>query len=52
MLAIILGIVILGLAAGILALRLRSFIRTRGQSACANCPYSGTCSGSCGKRIS
>lgn len=30
--------------------RLIRFIRTGGQSACENCPYSGKCSGHCAKK--
>jgi radical SAM protein with 4Fe4S-binding SPASM domain len=49
MLAIILGIAIIALAAFILTRRAIQFHKTKGQSACANCPYSGRCSGSCQK---
>ena len=49
MLPIIIGIAIIALAAGILAGRAYRFYKTKGQSACANCPYSGHCSGGCSK---
>ena len=49
MLPIIIGIAIIALAAGILAKRAYRFYKTKGQSACANCPYSGHCSGGCSK---
>ena len=49
MLPIIIGIAIIALAAGILAGRAYRFYKTKGQSACANCPYSGQCSGGCSK---
>ena len=52
MIGIIVGIVIIGAAAGILAGRAYRFYKTKGQSACANCPYSGHCSGGCNKTIS
>ena len=46
---ILIGIAILALAAIILIRRAGQFVRSRGQSACAHCPYSGTCSGGCSK---
>lgn len=49
MIGILIGIIIIGAAAGILGKRAYSFVRTKGQSACANCPYSGHCSGGCHK---
>jgi len=52
LLAIIIGIAIIALAAIILARRAIQFFRTKGRSACANCPYSGSCGGGCEKRIS
>ena len=52
MLAIIIGIIIIALAAAILGRRAYRFFKTKGQSACANCPYSGHCSGGCGRTIS
>lgn len=49
MIAIIIGIAIIALAAFILGRRAYRFFKTKGQSACANCPYSGQCSGACKK---
>ena len=49
MIAIIVGVTIIALAAGILAGRAYRFFKTKGRSACANCPYSGQCSGGCKK---
>ena len=40
----LLGALILIAAALILTRRAIQFFKTRGQSACKNCPYSGTCS--------
>ena len=45
MIPILIGVVILGAAAAILIRRAVQFAKTRGQSACQNCPYSGKCSG-------
>ena len=50
MIAILIGIAILALAAGILAGRAYRFFKTKGRSACASCPYSGTCGGGCGRK--
>lgn len=47
MAGVILGVAIILAAALILLRRLKQFVRTKGQSACSNCPYSGTCSGGC-----
>lgn len=52
MIGMIIGIAILALAAGILVGRAYRFFKTKGQSACANCPYSGHCSSGCSKTIS
>ena len=49
MLAVLLGAAILLLAAAILGRRAYQFFKTRGASACSNCPYSGSCIGGCGK---
>ena len=49
MIGIIIGVAILTAAAAILARRAVQFHKTKGQSACANCPYSGRCSGGCGR---
>ena len=43
----IIGLAIVGLAAAILIRRARDFVRTKGMSACENCPYSGHCQGGC-----
>ena len=50
MIAIIIGIAIIALAAGILVGRAHRFFKTKGSSACANCPYSGSCGGGCGRK--
>jgi len=47
--AILLGVAILIAAAAILGRRAYQFFKTNGQSACANCPYSGSCGGGCKK---
>lgn len=47
MLAILLGAAILIAAAAILGRHAYQFFKTKGQSACTNCPYSGSCSGGC-----
>lgn len=49
MIAVIIGVAIIGAAAAILARRAVQFYKSKGQSACANCPYSGNCGGSCRK---
>ncbi|MGN0801967.1 MAG: hypothetical protein ACI4MF_05160 [Candidatus Faecivicinus sp.] len=55
MIATLIGVAILTLAAVILIRRAGRFIRTRGRSGCANCPYSrgccGGCSGGCDRDI-
>ena len=43
MIAYLIAAAIVLAAAWILVRRVRAFFRTRGQSACENCPYSGTC---------
>ena len=51
MIGLIIGLAIVGLAAAILIRRARAFVRTKGMSACENCPYSGQgCSGHCRKK--
>lgn len=52
MLPILIGVAILAIAAAILARRTYQFLKTKGRSACANCPYSGSCGGGCNKTIS
>lgn len=52
MLSILIGVAILALASAILARRAYRFFKTKGRSACANCPYSGHCGGGCNKTIS
>lgn len=49
MLGLIIGILIIGAAAAILGRRAYQFYKTKGRSACCNCPYSGNCSGGCGR---
>ena len=44
---IVLGVLILAAAAFILIRRAVRFVRTRGRSACENCPYAKSCSGKC-----
>ena len=46
---LIIGAAIIALAAIILIRRIRAFIRSGGESACGNCPYSGSCPGKCSK---
>ncbi|MDO4355063.1 MAG: hypothetical protein Q4E13_00970 [Clostridia bacterium] len=46
--AILAGIVA-AVALAILGKRLCDFVRTGGESACRNCPYSGQCGGRCKK---
>ncbi len=43
MLAYLIAAVIVLAAVWILVRRLHAFLRTRGESACANCPFSGHC---------
>ncbi len=43
----ILGILILAAAAAILLWRLWRFFKTRGRSACDNCPYAKSCRDNC-----
>ena len=45
MLATFLGVAILAAAAVILISRAGRFIRSKGRSGCASCPYSGCCRG-------
>ncbi len=45
----ILAGVLAAAALAILGKRLVDFIRTGGESACRNCPYSGQCGGKCKK---
>ena len=47
MAGVILGVLILAAAACILIRRAVRFARTRGRSACENCPYAKSCSGEC-----
>ena len=42
-----LAVLIVGAAIAIFVVRITRFIKTKGRSACGNCPYSGQCSGSC-----
>lgn len=50
MIGVVLAVAVALAALAILAGRLRDFIRTGGESACRNCPYSGQCGGKCGKK--
>lgn len=43
MFGLLIGIAIAAAAAWILVRRAVAFFRTRGQSACDNCPYAGSC---------
>lgn len=44
------AIALIAAAALILGKRLLDFVRTGGESACRNCPYSGSCGGGCDKK--